>query len=945
MKRFTQKIMLLLVALLALNFIIPNSYSHADIGGVLMDPITDLLCTIGDAVINLLQTCMSGWNDTDFSLTDGGFLASAEDFKFDTITIEGESGASCTINPEEEFNKTLITGKVQDYYFPVTTYSPEQIFANKVAGLDINFINPNKYTHKQTDGSTVTVESAAAKLQKTISGWYVALRNLTVVGLLSVLVYVGIRIIISSTAGDKAKYKQMFMDWLVALCLVFFLHYIMSFTLTMVDAVTDSIGGNGSSSYTINVTGKGTFKTNLLGAARFKTQYDDFGKKMAYLIMYLALVIYTCIFTFFYLKRLLMMAFLTIIAPVVALTYPIDKMNDGKAQAFNSWLKEYVFNALIQPFHLIIYIVFVGSAMDFAADNVIYMIAALGFILPAEKILRNFFGFNKAGATLGSITGAAALGSIGGKLLGGSKGGSKGGGGSSSSGESKDSKGIRFEKGHDIGQIEGENPNGTSTNRITNDNKERLPSGGPSAADTNMGNEGEDPTKRARREALEEQIADGQIDKSELSAKDMELLGMNADNQENDKLKTDEQRKLDEQTKENEEKAKEEAEKAKINPLRNFANAHNINGRSIAGFAGRKIAGAAKLGTRVAFKAGAGSLAAAVALASGGGMAGAVAAGATGIKLGGKAADKTIGVAGKVSGGVQRVGRGVGAAISSDRGEKWDKAKEATLGGTAIGKELDTAYGGSKYKRAGQLYEYKHNAQNLEYLKDQMTAQNDGNIPSMKEVRSKMEDLDPYIGEGFDIKESLKADKVASNYGIDPKEMALIAAVGKEKGINKDILNDEKKAAQQHKNMEHEFKNKGLSAAEAERRADYTMNVLKEYNGVANNLQKVEKQPVQSQVKPQNVKVSKDEKRALRSAKAESRQVRNVVKPSSSSRTSTSTTQSASSSRRETRSMRALTSATARVRESGGTPRPITGNPTSRSTSSPRRTLGGPRKK
>ena len=53
------------------------------------------------------------------------------------------------------------------------------------------------------------------------------------------------------------------------------------------------------------------------------------------------------------------MAFLTLIAPIVSLTYPIDKMNDGKAQAFNMWLKEYIFNALLQPFHLIIYFIFI----------------------------------------------------------------------------------------------------------------------------------------------------------------------------------------------------------------------------------------------------------------------------------------------------------------------------------------------------------------------------------------------------------------------------------------------------------------------------------------------------------------------------------------------------------------------------------------------------------
>ena len=135
----------------------------------------------------------------------------------------------------------------------------------------------------------------------------------------------------------------------------------MSFTLTLTQSISEAISGSGEESVIVTVEGEGSFKTNLLGLARFKTQYHDLGQKIAYLVMYLALVIYTLIFTWFYLKRLLMMAFLTLIAPVVALTYPIDKISDGKAQAFDSWLKEYVFNALIQPFHLIIYTVFVGT--------------------------------------------------------------------------------------------------------------------------------------------------------------------------------------------------------------------------------------------------------------------------------------------------------------------------------------------------------------------------------------------------------------------------------------------------------------------------------------------------------------------------------------------------------------------------------------------------------
>ena len=47
------------------------------------------------------------------------------------------------------------------------------------------------------------------KLQSSISTWYKTLRLIAIVGLLSVLVYVGIRILISSTGQEKAKYKKM----------------------------------------------------------------------------------------------------------------------------------------------------------------------------------------------------------------------------------------------------------------------------------------------------------------------------------------------------------------------------------------------------------------------------------------------------------------------------------------------------------------------------------------------------------------------------------------------------------------------------------------------------------------------------------------------------------------------------------------------------------------
>lgn len=340
-----------------------------------------------------------------------------------------------------------------DVKVPFTRYSPEKIFSGAVPAFDVNFIDPKDWTDESGNlDDDKQNKSIANILHDTIAKWYVALRNLAIVGMLIILLYVGIRIIVSSTASDKAKYKEFLKDWLIALCLLFTLHYIMTFTVTVVNSITEAIAGENPGKGTNNIpvivvdgdaeaaknatedNAKFKFNTDIMGYARFLVQYDDLGTKVLYFIIYIAMVIYTVMFTVTYLKRSLTMAFLTIIAPLIALTYPIDKIGDGSAQGFNSWLKEYVYNALIQPFHLIIYTVFAGSAVvDLSAENPIYAIIVLAFISQSEKMLRKFFGFDKASSagSLGSFAGGAAAMSLTQKLIGSAAHRKKGGSGSS----------------------------------------------------------------------------------------------------------------------------------------------------------------------------------------------------------------------------------------------------------------------------------------------------------------------------------------------------------------------------------------------------------------------------------------------------------------------------------------------------------------------------------
>ena len=519
-KTITNKIIIALVIVTLLNFICPN-ISSASIGGILFEPIKDILLVIADGVMSIVQAMIYGTNLSVSFLTikhkdewqsaAAGILAgiaTAVALVAAVVAAPFTGGLSLGIiigiaatSAFAGYVVTQVTANAipPTFKLPIFLLTPEAIFANEVPLLDVNFFSEtrdglitdadgNKYIETITQtGQKIKMKSTALELRPTISKWYFALRNLAIVALLSILVYIGIRILISSSADDKAKYKQRMVDWLVAMCLLFFMHYIMAFAVKMTEEITKAVNsvndpyyitfgdsdsklkdykyeagsGDSEGEYIFNVSdglgktlhdnniitdynGKYIFMwpTNLTGKARIELQLeptedlteDDIEmRQFGYTVIYLALVMYTILFLFRYLKRVMMLAFLTIIAPLMAMTYPLDKLQDGSAQGFNTWLKEYIFNLLIQPVHLILYTVLIGASMDLIADNIVFALAALGFILQAEKILRKFFGFEKASTVAGgsALGGALAMQGISqmSKLIAkGGKGGKSGGG-------------------------------------------------------------------------------------------------------------------------------------------------------------------------------------------------------------------------------------------------------------------------------------------------------------------------------------------------------------------------------------------------------------------------------------------------------------------------------------------------------------------------------------
>lgn len=510
-----KKIVIIIGILLSFSIVVPEPV-EADLGGKLMQPIMSLFIGIGDGINTVIQKMFLEQEPSVLVISDGvtwwkvvlgnliGVALIAAGVAANILTpiaigvaliitvniasMEGGNGGAT--KPSDPIVFQLVTGFTAsmlsdkgELALPMIQLTPYEIFSNKGNIFSVNFFKKNlsddeKYTDEKKENKTLLYS-----MQDSIASWYKTFRLIAIIGMLPVLVYIGIRILISAPS-DKAKYKENLMDWSIAFLLIFAMHYIMSFSNIIIDDVTDMIGSidinvdvktdaggvqtvnyknQSVEGFLIGVKGEDENAeidddtTNLIRNAykkmisekssatevtkryewcfwkdakgtpagsedeaavlfwpcdNFVAQSRMYAQRakgdyayIGYGLIYVILTIYTCIFIFVYIRRFIYMSFLTLISPLVALTYPIDKIRDGKAQAFEFWFKEYFYNLLLQPLHLLLYMILVGTAMNFAAKHPIYVCVILGFMIPFEKLLKQMFGFR--GETPGAIPGMA----------------------------------------------------------------------------------------------------------------------------------------------------------------------------------------------------------------------------------------------------------------------------------------------------------------------------------------------------------------------------------------------------------------------------------------------------------------------------------------------------------------------------------------------------------
>lgn len=252
-------------------------------------------------------------------------------------------------------------------------------------------------------------ESLIVILKKTVAGWYYSLRLISIMVMLVLLMYIGIKIAMQTSAADKAVYKKMLVDWVVGMIFVFFIHYIMLFIITVNETIVESLEALRTGTTPLAVYEYGLeerAQEPITNEELELTLYDEV-KTRAYdikmsvgtsgMVMYMVLVYYAWKFTFIYLKRYLTVAVLTIMAPLVAVAYAYNRVRSGKSIVFTKWLKEYTFIVLLQSIHALIYLVFVQTALAMSLASIsgfILTFVLLNFMSKAEGIFRKIFGID-----------------------------------------------------------------------------------------------------------------------------------------------------------------------------------------------------------------------------------------------------------------------------------------------------------------------------------------------------------------------------------------------------------------------------------------------------------------------------------------------------------------------------------------------------------------------
>lgn len=338
----------------------------------------------------------------------------------ETVTVE-KNEENSEENSGEESTSTTGTGNLYTPSATNTMWSTnriniEDIIYNRVPLLDINFLDvkldryreiENVRKSQASEGEEIQViseDSIVYTLRANIAKWYIVIRQICIIVLLLLLIYLGIRLAISTVASDKAKYKGMLVAWLTSFIVVFCIHYFMMIVIEINEDVVDIFAE--VSQKAIENSDNGTGSMSIYDTMRTRAYSLKLSEGFPATIFYIVLIYFLIRFLFIYIKRYFTIMILALMGPIMSLKNCFDKISTGKSKSMSKWMYDFALNVFLQTIHAILYCMFMVIGFDLATNSVAGFVMALivlNFIFKAEKIFMNIFNFEERSSSLRDV--------------------------------------------------------------------------------------------------------------------------------------------------------------------------------------------------------------------------------------------------------------------------------------------------------------------------------------------------------------------------------------------------------------------------------------------------------------------------------------------------------------------------------------------------------------
>lgn len=343
---------------------------------------------IVNAITGVTNKRDEGWQKDPNSIDEIDKEAEEKE-KADNETQEQPQASGDENDPNEYISEGMqriadIGGNVQLKTSSKANVTVENIVYNKIPILDINFFN-----FESAGGAVVDEDGIIYIIKENVATWYYIFRTMAILIMLIILLYLGIKMAISTVAEKKAVYKQMIVSWIAGFILVFTIHYIMYFIISVNETFVNWI---------IPKYENGT-ELSLYESVRSKAYSLKATTGTAGMVMYTILVYYSVRFLILYFKRFLTVMILAVISPFVAVSYAVQKINkNGKGgEMYGNWMRDFMYTVILQSIHALIYTIFVQTALDLTEVSIGGIFIAfifLKFMLKVDPTVRKIFGFS-----------------------------------------------------------------------------------------------------------------------------------------------------------------------------------------------------------------------------------------------------------------------------------------------------------------------------------------------------------------------------------------------------------------------------------------------------------------------------------------------------------------------------------------------------------------------